>query len=160
VLLVSLSILVRKFYHAAKFVCPLITVFCFYYYCVVDFQGVISPVYNVIVVGTTITYFLLAYFIENWMFQFLISIPIFSILTWRHSTAILHQQTRVELAFRCIFLIIVYSVVAYRLDRLNRLAFLSKQSNDNSFNRWLRVFESFPEGIALIRHYEEIVYTN
>jgi hypothetical protein len=158
--MISLSILVRKFYHAAKFVCPLITVFCFYYFCVVDFHGAIMPVYNVIVVGTAITYLLLTYFIENWLVQAAISIPIFSILTWRQSFAVLEQQDKKEISFRCIFLIIVYSAVAYRLDRLHRLAFLSKQSNDNSFNRWLRVFESFPEGIALIRHDEEIVYTN
>ena len=159
-LLLSLSILVRKFYHAAKFVCPLITVFSFYYFCLVDFQAAIMPVYNVILVGTAITYLLLTYFIENWLIQAAISIPIFSILTWRQSTAILEEQNRQELAFRCIFLIFVYSAVAYRLDRLNRLAFMSRQSNENSFNRWLRVFESFPEGIALIRHDEEVVYTN
>jgi len=55
---------------------------------------------------------------------------------------------------------LAYTAVAYKLDRWNRLAFIAKLSNENSFNRWLRVFESFPEGIALIKHDEEILYTN
>lgn len=91
VLMTILTILVRKYYHPAKFVCPLITVFCFYYYAVVDFQGIVLPIYNVIVVGTTITYLLLTYFIEDWIIQSLISIPIFSVLTWRQSKAVLQE---------------------------------------------------------------------
>lgn len=81
--MISLSLLVRKFYHASKFVCPLITLFCFYYFCVVDFNGKIMPVYNVVVVGTAITYLLLTYYVENWLIQAAISIPIFGILIWR-----------------------------------------------------------------------------
>ena len=89
--MLSLTILVRKFYNAAKFVCPLMTIFCFYYFCVVDFRGAIMPVYNVIVVGTAINYLVLSFFVENWLLQAVISVPIFSVLTWRQSSAVLEE---------------------------------------------------------------------
>lgn len=63
------------------------------------------------------------------------------------------------MAFRCVFLILVYSASCYQIDRQNKLAFLGKLSNEVTFNRWLKTFVSFPVGIALIRN-EAVIYSN
>jgi len=86
--------------------------------------------------------------------------PVFAILLWRQSSALLTENdSPANLAFRCIFLVVVYSAISYRIDSQNKMAFLVKQSNESSFNRWLKIFESFPEGIALVRN-EEVIYSN
>jgi hypothetical protein len=36
---------------------------------------------------------------------------------------------------------------------------LGRQTNEMSFNRWLKTFEGFPEGIALVRN-DDIIYNN
>jgi len=43
-------------------------------------------------------------------------------------------------------------VVAYKIELLNKQAFLGKESSEKTFYRWLRIFETFPEGLALIRN--------
>jgi hypothetical protein len=125
--MIAMSILVRHFYHAAKFVGPLLTIYCFYYFCVVDFSGQIEQIYNVIVVGITITFLLLAFYLECWIVNAAISIPVFGLLMWWQSKIMLESKdTTVELVFRGLFLVFSYIVVAYKIDSSNKLAFLSK----------------------------------
>jgi PAS domain-containing protein len=50
-------------------------------------------------------------------------------------------------------------VVAYKIELLNKQAFLGKESSEKTFYRWLRIFETFPEGLALIRN-GQIIYAN
>jgi hypothetical protein len=85
ILMVVLSVLVRKFYHACIVVSPLLATYCFYYFCIVDFSGHIDALYNVIVVGISITFLLLIFFMEHWLANALISIPIFGLLMWRQN---------------------------------------------------------------------------
>lgn len=128
ILMVVLSVLVRKFYHASIVVSPLLTIYCFYYFCIVDFTGHIASNYNIIVVGISITYLLLAFYMESWLANSLISVPIFGLLMWRQSSAIKFESDDPFslLLFRCLFLVIVYSLVAYRTDKQNKLAFLGR----------------------------------
>ena len=83
ILMVVLSVLVRKFYHASIVVSPLLTTYCFYYFCIVDFSGHLDSLYNILIVGLSITYFLLAFYMENWLANALISVPVFGLLMWR-----------------------------------------------------------------------------
>ena len=114
-----LSVLVRKFYHACIVVSPLLTTYCFYYFCIVDFSGHIDAIYNEIVVGITITFLLLNFIMENWLANALISVPIFGLLMWRQNTALAFKNNDHGslLAFRCLFLVIIYAAVAYRVDK-------------------------------------------
>ena len=38
-------------------------------------------------------------------------------------------------------------------------SFLGRESSDKAFHRWLKIFETFPEGVALIRN-GAILYAN
>jgi len=81
--------------------------------------------YNVIVIGISIIFFILVFYMENWLINSLVSIIIFGILFWRQSSFLLINDTTASLSFRAIFVIIIYSGIAYRIDQKNKLAFLS-----------------------------------
>jgi hypothetical protein len=82
-LMLILSILVRKYYYACIVVGPLLTAYIFYYFCIVDFAGRIDLLYNILLVGITITYLLLSLYMESWLPHAIISVPIFTLLIWR-----------------------------------------------------------------------------
>jgi len=53
----------------------------------------------------------------------------------------------------------IYAIIAYRIEILTKQSFLGRESSEKAFHRWMKIFETFPEGIALIRnHY--ILYAN
>jgi PAS domain-containing protein len=54
----------------------------------------------------------------------------------------------------------VYVAVGYRSELMQKQAFLWRESNDRAFNRWCRVFENFPEGIAIVRNDENVLFSN
>jgi len=82
-LMIVLSILVRKYYYACVVVGPLLTTYIFYYFCIVDFAGRIDLLYNILLVGITITYLLLSLYMESWLPNAIICVPIFTLLIWR-----------------------------------------------------------------------------
>lgn len=61
-------------------------------------------------------------------------------------------DTNTELIVRSMFCIFIYGIVAYRVEQLNKQAFLGRETADKAFYRWLKIFETFPEGLALIRN--------
>ena len=61
-------------------------------------------------------------------------------------------DTNTELIVRSMFCILIYGIVAYRVEQLNKQAFLGMETADKAFYRWLKIFETFPEGLALIRN--------
>ena len=64
-----------------------------------------------------------------------------------------------ELIIRCVFCVLLYAIVAYKVEQLNKQAFLGQQTSEKAFYRWLKIFETFPEGLALIRK-NQILYAN
>lgn len=64
-----------------------------------------------------------------------------------------------ELVLRCVFCILIYGIIAYRIEMLTKQSFLGRESSEKAFHRWMKIFETFPEGIALIRH-NYILYAN
>jgi hypothetical protein len=45
----------------------------------------------------------------------------------------------------------VYAVFAYTSERNRKEAFIGREQSERSFTKWLKIFETFPEGIAYIR---------
>ena len=64
-----------------------------------------------------------------------------------------------ELVMRCIFISLIYTIVAYKIEVLTKQSFLGRESSEKAFHRWMKIFETFPEGIALIRN-DYILYSN
>jgi len=63
------------------------------------------------------------------------------------------------LIVRCIFCSFIFAVVAYHIEKLNKQAFLGRETGHKTFYRWLKIFDTFPEGLALIKG-GDILYSN
>ena len=50
--------------------------------------------------------------------------------------------------------------MAYRTERLAKMSFIGYQSYEKSFNRWLKIFDTFPEGMAILKDDGTIMYSN
>ncbi len=50
-----------------------------------------------------------------------------------------------------IYCSLVYAVIAYTSERQRKEAFIGREQSERAFTKWLKIFETFPEGIAYIR---------
>ena len=57
-----------------------------------------------------------------------------------------------ELALRVFFCGCIYAIIAYRVEILTKQSFMGRETSEKAFHRWMKIFETFPEGIALIRN--------
>lgn len=53
----------------------------------------------------------------------------------------------------------IYALIAFITEVRAKQAFLGKEQSDKAVTKWLKIFETFPEGIALVRN-NYIVYAN
>lgn len=69
------------------------------------------------------------------------------------------QGASSETFARCIFCILLYGCVAYSTEKSHKLSFLGQQSGKLAQTKWLKIFEKFPDGVALISD-NQIEYAN
>ena len=162
VLFFLIWLFVRKFIIFSWFVCPLLTAFAFYYFAVVDYDGSVVSIYYTLIVGITSTYFILVIFNENWMLSTVVYAPLLAYYMKKTGEAMITEiagEELNELVIRSVFCIFLYAIVAYKVEALNKKAFLGNQTSEKAFYRWLKIFETFPEGLALLRK-GQILYAN
>ena len=153
-----LWLFVRKFTICSWFVCPLMTAYAFYYFAIVDYDGSIVSIYYTLIVGITSSFFILVIFNESWLLSSVVYAPLLSYYMWKTGEDMVGDELN-ELIIRCIFCSFLYAIVAYKVETLNKQAFLGQQTSEKAFYRWLKIFETFPEGLALIRR-GQILYAN
>ena len=71
---------------------------------------------------------------------------------WKTGQSMVGTDTNSELVVRSLFCIFIYAIIAYRVEQLNKEAFLGRETAEKASHRWLQIFETFPEGLALIRN--------
>ena len=59
-----------------------------------------------------------------------------------------------------LFQVFAYASIGYSVEKLRKQNFMGKESYDRSFHRWLQVFDTFPEGIAIVKDDGSIMYSN
>lgn len=64
-----------------------------------------------------------------------------------------------ELVARCLFCCFIFMAVAYKMEKLNKQSFLGRDASQQVFFKWLKIFDTFPEGLALIKD-GQILYAN
>lgn len=132
-------------------ICPLLTIIQFYYLTTVDHDGNYATIVNTLVTGLSCNFFTVVMFSEIWILSTLVYAPL--ITYWLYKTSEdLEDSSVFELIFRSIFLTIVYQSVAYRVEILSKQSFLGRESHDNAFHRLLKIFDTFPDGIAMMRN--------
>ena len=64
-----------------------------------------------------------------------------------------------EVAIKAVYTTFIYCVIAYLCEQRAKQGYIGAESSDKAFYKWLKIFETFPEGIALIRN-NYILYAN
>ena len=119
----ALWLLVRKFAICSWFVCPLLTAFTFYYFAFLDYDGSVMSIYYTLIVGITSTYFILVVFNENWVLSTLTYAPFLAYYMYKTGKDMVGSEVN-ELIIRVVFCVFLYAIVAYKVELLNKQAFL------------------------------------
>ena len=106
----------------------------------------------------TISFFIIVIFNEMWFVSTLAFAPCLSFYMYKTGYDLLGSE-ETELIMRCVFVVMIYAIVAYKIETLTKQSFMGRESSDKAFHRWMKIFETFPEGIALIRG-NYILYAN
>jgi hypothetical protein len=133
------------------FVCPILTCLAMLYISYVDYDYTMQSVYYSNIVGIVVTYFILIVFNESWIISTLTYTPLMSYYMYKTGNDLLKAEST-ELWARCIFCAIIYAIIGYRVETLTKQSFMGRESSEKAFHRWMKIFETFPEGIALIRN--------
>lgn len=64
------------------------------------------------------------------------------------------------LVLRCVFQILVYAAIAYKVELLQKQTFLGKDAYEKAFKHWLKIFDTFTEGVAVVANDGSVVYSN
>jgi hypothetical protein len=122
--LALLSYLVRKFYFASYSICPLVTLYIYFYLSTAELFTDLEKAYNIVVVGVALTYLILTLLGMSWIVNTLAAIPVFTVLMWRQGKLLMPNESAGLVVFRVLFLTVVYGFIAYRYELLYKQAFL------------------------------------
>lgn len=102
--------------------------------------------------GLLIAFFILAVFSERWFLSTVAFAPCFGFYMYKTGDDLFGFEFEwKELIMRSVFAVAIYAGVAYRVEYHKKQAFMGRESPEKAFHRWMKIFETFPEGIALIR---------
>jgi len=93
----------------------------------------------------------LVIFNESWLISTLAYGPMLAYYMHKTGYDLLGAEYE-ELAMRVFFCIAIYAIIAYRVEILTKQSFMGRETSEKAFHRWMKIFETFPEGIALIRN--------
>lgn len=151
----TISILVitglhKKFPVLHAFICPCLTLLLFMYLSFVDYDYTLGSIYYSMIFGFTLAYFVLVVFNERWLISTIAFAPGLTFYMYKTGVDLLGTEWE-ELIMRSLFCTLMYAVVAYKVESLAKQSFMGRESSEKAFHRWMKIFETFPEGIALIR---------
>jgi hypothetical protein len=158
VLFIVLSLLIRRWTWPSWLVCPLLTLLVFYYFAFVDFQRTAAVLYFTLVIAFTTAFLFVVIFNEQWIVSTLAFGLAITVLMKRIGMDLLGEEDY-ELAIKASYSTFIYAIIAYLSESRQKQAFVGAESSDKAFYKWLKIFETFPEGIALVRN-NYILYSN
>ena len=154
-----LSFLIRKFNYVHWLVCPLLTAFTFYYVTINDYEGSVMGIFTTSCFGLTALLYIQVMFSEVWLLSTLTFAPLISYYMYKTSQS-LKEVDMIWIFLFSSFQIFVYISVSYKIEKLSKQCFLGRENFDQSFARWFKIFETFPEGVAMIKDDGTISYSN
>ena len=153
-----LTLLLRYCNQTTWFVCPSLTLLVFYYFAVIDNNPETVSTFFLNTVGITVSFFIMICLTEVWLISFAVYCPVLTYYLWAQGRDMIGNEST-ELVMRTLFCSVIYAMCAYRVENLNKYKFIGKDTSERTFYRWLKIFETFPEGLALIRN-NFILYAN
>ena len=122
-----LWVLIRKYAICSWFVCPLLTAFAFYYFAIVDYDGTAISIYYTMIVGITSSLFILVMFNESWLLSTVVYAPLLAYYMYKTGDDLNNGESEMnELIIRCVFCVFLYLIIAYKVEMLNKQAFLGQ----------------------------------
>lgn len=109
-------------------------------------------------VALAVSFFMLVMLSESWIASTIGFVPACSYFMYKTGSDLVGDEW-VELIVRCIFCSLIYAIIGYRTETLTKQSFMGRESDDKAFHRWMKIFETFPEGIALVRS-NFVLYAN
>ena len=144
------SLLMKKLNYVHMLVCPIITGFVFYYVTIHDYDDSVMGIFATSCFGMTSLLYVLVMFSEVWLLSALTFAPLISYYMYKTSQT-LKEIDLIWIVLFSLFQIFIYISVSYKIERITKECFINKENLDRSFHRWFKIFESFPEGIAMIK---------
>ena len=158
-----LCFVVRKGTWAQLLLCPFLTIYSHLLFC--QWKGLAEDGVGVLwartSIGTVATFLILVVFNEAWLVNLAVYIPCLAYSM--HGAIESVNESEVDFAWfglLGVFHLFAYGVVGYHCERLSKLAFLGRETSEKSFTRWLRIFDTFPEGMAILKDDGSIMYSN
>jgi hypothetical protein len=84
-------------------------------------------------------------FNENWVSSSAIFLLCIVVLMKEIGIDILGEEVY-ELVIKAVYTVFIYSVIAYLTEMRAKQAYVGSESSDKAFYKWLKIFETFPEG--------------
>ena len=111
----ALTLSLRRCAPAAWFVCPTLTALTFYYFAVVDYDGTQTSIYYTMIVGITVSFFILSVFNEVWLISAAVYTPLLAYYMWKTGKDMVGNENN-ELVIR-VFLVFNYTRVLLPLPK-------------------------------------------
>ena len=140
------------------FVCPMLTLINFWYIAYVDEQTPFITRDYTMLMASSVSVFLVAIFNEVWLISLSFYAPCLGYIMWKEGAEYEGIEFR-DISVRALFCIIFYAITAFQLERAKKRVYLFSQSGTDSFDRWSSVFNTFSEGIAIVRE-NEVTFKN
>ena len=83
ILAILFLVLTRYFHVASWFICPLLTVYFFYYIAFVSYDAVNVSLFYTLCIGITVSFFLLVIFTETWLMSTGVYAPLVTYFMWK-----------------------------------------------------------------------------
>jgi hypothetical protein len=157
---ISLCFCVRITDHVQYLACPLLTWFIYFYLGTVVHSGTPATVYYAMCIGIPATFYILVMLSEMWLLSTLCYAPCIVYFMFMTGQVVRDTDDWLLLTLRCLFDIFVYASVAYKVELLQKQNFLGRDCYQKSFKHWLKIFDTFTEGVAVLANDGSIVYSN
>jgi len=163
ILLCILNFTIRKAVWTQKLVCPLLTIYLFFL--LIESDGTekesVAVLWAKASIGTAAIYYVLVMFNETWVVNVAIFIPCIGGSLYRTAMSMeIFEMDFYWLVLIGLFHLFTYASIAYKTERLSKMSFLGRESSEKSFTRWLKIFDTFPEGMAIVKDDGNIMYSN
>ena len=154
---------IRRLLWTQLLVAPILTIYICFALISVREEGVkteASTFFAKGIIGTAAAFYVLVMFNDSWLVN-LIVFTICMVATLVSASKRFDDELDEHwLVLIGIFLVFTYASVGYRIERLQKVGFLGKESYEKSFSRWLQIFDTFPEGMAIFREDGSLMYSN
>ena len=104
--------------------------------------------------------YILVIFGQNFIISSVSFAPMITLFFFKTSKEIGGDTYVSQAILTSLFTIFVYVSIAYKVERLSKQCFLGREHFDKSFKKWLMIFETFPEGVSMVKEDGSVMYSN